>query len=143
MLFAVLVTALGASVIAIAILAASLQKQGETVKALREQIDGMSASHPLIYYANHGGNLPVVATSRRSQVVAGGFVLSIGNLCTEDLPLVVDLENPDSGHRKSVHIAIDARHTAEFSHFEDWRLSAGDIVELSHDGFNSVTMRFR
>jgi hypothetical protein len=143
MLLAVMITALGGGLIAIAILAAMIQKQNETIRGLREQIDGMSASHPLRYYANHGGNLPVVATSRKAQMVAGGYVLSIGNLCTEDLSLVVYLENTESGRHKSVNIEIEARHTAEFSHFEDWRLSAGDIVEISHEGLNSVTMRFR
>jgi hypothetical protein len=97
---AVLLTGLGAAVIAIAVLASSIQKQNETTRGLRQQIDGLTENHPLRYYANHGGNLPIVAASRRS-AVATGYVLTIGNECTESLPLVINLENPASGRRKS------------------------------------------
>jgi hypothetical protein len=142
MLLAVLLTAIGAGVITIAILASIVQKQGETIKGLRAQIDGIIATHPLRYYASHGGNIPIVTSSRRSQM-GSGYVLTIGNQCTDSLPLVVALENPEANRRKTVNIALEPGGNSEFSHFDDWKLSKGDIVEISHEGFNSVTMRFR
>ena len=141
-LLAVLITMLGAAVIVIAILAATIQKQNEAIRGLQEKIAGMSAGHPLLYYADHGGNLPIVAASRKSGMTSG-YVLTLGNECTESLPLVIGLANPGSDRKKTLNIVLDPRQTAEFMHFEDWRLSEGDSVEISHEGFNSVTMRFR
>jgi hypothetical protein len=142
LLLAVLLTALGASVIIIAVLAATIQKRNESIAGLREKIEGMSAVHPLRYYASHGGNLPIIATSRKA-LMTSSYVLAIGNQCGESLPLVLTLEDGADDRHKTVTIDVDPRQTAEFSHFDDWKLSEGDIVEISHDGFNSVRMRFR
>ncbi len=141
-LIAGLITALGAAVIAIALLAATIQKRDETITGLREKVTGMSGSHPIQFYADHGGNLPIVATSRRA-LTESGFTLTIRNESTEDLSLILALDNRESNRHKAVSIVLDPEHTAEFNHFEDWRLSAGDAVEISHEGFNSMTMRFR
>lgn len=142
MLIAVLITAIGAAVIAIALLGATIQKRDETIKGLREQIEGMSATHPLQYYADHGGNLPIVTASRKA-LSATGYVLSIRNNCTENLSLVLELDNRDANRHKALSIVLDPDQTVEFSHFDEWRLSAGDVIEISHEGFNSVLMRFR
>lgn len=137
-----LLTGLGAAVIVIAVLASTIQKRNETILGLRDQIEGMSAVHPLRYYANRGGNLPIIATSRKA-LMTSSYVLAIGNQCGESLPLVLTLEDVAADRRKTVNIEVDARQTAEFSHFDDWKLSEGDSVEISHEGFNSVRMRFR
>jgi|HubBroStandDraft_6_1064221.scaffolds.fasta_scaffold1648842_1 hypothetical protein len=140
-LIAVLLTLLGAAVIAVAILASVIQKKNETIDALREKVVGMSASHPLAYFASHGGNLPLATAVRRSPV-SSGYILLLTNESTESLPLVVGLRNA-SGAVKTAHVVIDAEQTGEFSHFDDWRLASGDTAEISHEGFNSVTMRLR
>lgn len=142
MLIAVLITAIGAGVIGLALLEATIQKRDETIKGLREQIEGMTATHSIRYYADHGGNLPIVAASRKA-LSASGYVLSIRNQCTENLSLVIELDNRDTNRHKAMSIVLDPDQTVEFSHFDAWRLSAGDVVEISHGGFNSVMMRFR
>jgi hypothetical protein len=141
MLVAVLFTFLGAAVFVIAILVATIQKRNETIRGLREKIDGSAASHSLHYYSSHGGNLPIVATSRKS--MGSGFILTIRNESTEDITLVVALENSGASRKKIVNITLDAQHTAEFGHFDDWKLSDGDVVAISREGFNPVTMRLR
>jgi hypothetical protein len=141
MLVAVLFTLLGAAVFAIAILAATIQKRNETIKELRDKLQGSTASHSLRYYSSHGGNLPIIATSRKS--MGTGFILTIRNESTESLTLGLSLENPAANRRKAVTITLEAQHTAEFGHFDDWKLSDGDVVEISREGFNSITMRLR
>lgn len=143
LLVAVLVTLLGAAVLAIAMLAATIQKRDETIKELRAKSQGSAGggSRPLIFYASHGGNLPIVTASRRS-LSGTGFVLTIRSECTEELPLVLALENQAGNRRKTANIVAEPLQTTEFSHFDDWKLSAGDVVQISHEGFNSVSMRF-
>ncbi len=133
---------LGAAVITIAVLASIIQKRNETIDALRERITGMNASHPLSYFADRGGSLPVSTAVKKSELTSGYF-LAITNKCSETLPLVVDLSNTKSGAKKTVSVEIDGQQTAEFGHFDDWHLADGDVVEISHEGFNSVTMRLR
>ncbi|HMD61751.1 MAG TPA: hypothetical protein VKG78_09975 [Opitutaceae bacterium] len=142
MLLAVLTTLLGAAVIAIAILASVIQNRDETIRGLREKGEGATATHPLYYFAARGGILPIVASSRKS-LMGPGYVLTIRNECTESIPLVLALSNPQGGRHKSVNIVVEAMQTAEFGHFDNWKLSGGDAVEISHEGFSSVTMRFR
>ena len=142
LLVAVLLTFLGGAVLVIAFLASVIEKRDQTIKALTARTQGEAAAHSLDFYESHGGNLPVVATSRRA-LSGSGFVLSIRNLCTEELPLVVSLETPGTGRRKTSSVSIEPEHTAEFGHFDEWKLSAGDVVELSHEGFSPVTMRFK
>ena len=141
-LVAALFTLLGAAVIAIAILASLVQKRNETIADLREKIVGMNASHPLSYFASHGGNLPV-ATAVKKSALTSGYFLAITNKSSESLSLVIDLQNTKSGQRKTVTVAIEGMQTAEFGHFDDWHLADGDVVEMSHEGFNSITMRLR
>jgi len=141
MLFAVLLTILGAAVIAIAILAAMVEKRNETIRGLQEKVVRDSASHPLSYYSSRGEILPVIATSRKS--LGSGYILSIRNECSEELHLALAMDNAESRRRKTVDIVLDAQHTAEFGHFDDWKLSAGDTVEISHLGFTPVTMRLK
>ena len=139
LLFAVLLTILGAAVLAIAVLAAMVEKRNATIRGLQEKISSSSASHPLSYYSTHGGNLPVVATSRKS--LGSGYILSLRNESTDNLHLVLTLDNPESSRHRTVNVVLDSQQTAEFGHFEDWKLSAGDTVEISNQGFNPVTMR--
>ena len=141
LLVAVLFTFLGAAVFVIAILIATIQKRNETIRGLREKIEGSTASHSLHYYASHGGNLPIIATSRKS--MGSGYILTIKNESDEDVTLVIGLEHPGATRRKTVDITLSAQHTAEYGHFDDWKLSDGDVVEISREGFNSVTMRLR
>lgn len=143
LLLAVLVTLLGAAVFVIAIMAATIQKRDETIRSLQGKISGNTAApRPLFYYATHGNNLPIITTSRRS-LSGTGYLLTIRNECTEELPVALSLENPSGARRKTVNIVLDPLHTAEFAHFDEWKLSTGDIVVITHEGFNSVTMRFQ
>ena len=139
---AALFTLLGAAVITIGILASIIQKRNETIAGLREKIVGMNASHPLSYFADRGGSLPVSTAVKKSQLTAG-YMLAITNKSSETLSLVVGLQNTISGDKKTVSIEIDGQQTAEFGHFDDWHLSAGDVVEISHEGFNSISMRLK
>lgn len=140
-LVAVLFTLLGVAVIVIAMLASAVQKRNDTIVSLKEKIAGMAAGHPLTYYQNRGGNLPLAAAIRRSASGAG-FVLVLTNESTEALPLSLDIVNA-AGQKKTAQMSLDPRQTTEFSHFDDWKLAAGDSLELSHEGFNSVMMRVR
>jgi|GEM_PF-5591415 len=141
LLLAVLLTLLGAALFTIAILAATIEKRNETIRALRGKADSAAEAHSLNYFSTHGGNLPVVATSRRS-LSGSSFVLTIRNQSTEELPLALSLDNPATKRQKFVNVVLGPQQTAEFGHFDEWKLSAGDVVGISHEGFNSVTMRF-
>jgi hypothetical protein len=141
-LVAALFTLLGAAVIAIAILASIIQKRNATIDALREKITGMTASHPLSYFADRGGSLPVATTAKKSPL-SSGYMLTIANKCSEMLPLVVDLQNTNSGAKKTVTVEIDGLQTAEFGSFDNWHLAEGDVIEISHEGFSPITMRLR
>ncbi|MGA2016807.1 MAG: hypothetical protein ABSH26_07600 [Opitutaceae bacterium] len=141
LLLAVLLTLLGAAVFAIAILAATIEKRNETIRQLREKTDGSVGAHSLFYFSTHGGNLPIIATSRRS-LSGSGFVLTLRNESTEELTLAIALDNPASRRQKLVNVTLGPEQTAEFGHFDEWKLAAGDVVAVSHEGFNPVTMRF-
>jgi|CZKI01.1.fsa_nt_gi hypothetical protein len=141
MLVAMLFTFLGAAVFVIAILAAMIQRQNETIRGLREKMGASTASHSLHYYSSHGGSLPVIATSRKS--MGSGFILTLKNESSEDVILAVALANPGANRRKTVSVTVEAQHTAEFGHFDEWKLTDGDTVVISLEGFNSVTMRLR
>jgi hypothetical protein len=141
MLLAVLLTLLGAAVLVIAILAATIERRNETIRSLTAQAEGRVEAHSLYYYSVHGGNLPIIATSRRS-LSGSGFVLTLRNESTEELPLALALENPASKRQKFANVVLAPEQTAEFGHFDDWKLSAGDVVGISHEGFSTVTMRF-
>jgi hypothetical protein len=138
-LVAALFTLLGVAVITIAVLASTVQKRDDTISSLKEKIAGMAAGHPLSYYQNRGGNLPMSTAVRRS-ASGTGFVLVLTNESTEELPLNLGLMK-SSGQKKTAQVTLDPRQTTEFSHFNDWKLADGDSLELSHEGFNSVMMR--
>jgi hypothetical protein len=136
-LVAVLFTLLGAAVIAIAVLASVLQKRNETIEALKEKVAGMGATHRLAYFANHGGNLPLATAVKKSP---SGYVLILTNESSEGFSLGLRLTNA-AGQTKATEITLEGRQTGEFSHFDEWKLTVGDSIEISHEGFNSVVMR--
>lgn len=140
-LLAVLFSLLGAALIVIWVLASKVQERNATISSLKEKIAGMAAGHPLTYYKNRGGNLPMSTAVRRSSS-GTGFVLVLTNESTEALPLTLNLVSA-SGQKKTAQVSLDPRQTTEFGHFDDWKLAEGDNVELSHDGFTSVLMRVR
>jgi hypothetical protein len=140
LLLAVLLTLLGGAVFAIAILMATIERRNETIRSLRERTESSAEAHSLYYFSTHGGNLPIIATSRRS-LSGSGYVLTIRNQSTEELPIAVALENPAARRQKFANVVLGPQQVAEFAHFDEWKLSAGDVVVISHEGFNPVTMR--
>ena len=75
--------------------------------------------------------------------MGSGFILTLKNESSEDVILAVALANPGANRRKTVSVTVEAQHTAEFGHFDEWKLTDGDTVVISLEGFNSVTMRLR
>lgn len=113
------------------------------VSQLQTQLDDAThRQHPVDWYATHSRPLPIRATYRKA-LLGPGYVLVLQNTSSESLSLVVKLESPTFQRQKTFDVVVDRMRVAELGHLEGWRLASGDLIEISHEGFEPIHLRLQ
>ena len=79
----------------------------------------------------------------RPALLGDGYVMMFHNQSQKSLPLNVKLFNPTFNREHTYSVVIDGGMTKEIGHLEGWTAATGDVIELHHAEYDTMTVRIQ
>ena len=84
--------------------------------------------------------MPIEVTYRKA-LLGEGLVASFHNSSQKHLAVVVILTNPTLNQTKSLRLDLSPDVTREIGHLEGWAFASGDIIEIKHNDYRTLTVK--
>jgi len=81
-----------------------------------------------------------VEVGYRPALTGDGYVLHLHSTSSKSLSLNVKLTNPTFKKSQTYQIVLDAGAHKEIGHLEGWTLASGDEIEVSHAGYQALSV---